>query len=93
MKLNEVTGRSYAIYLVAAGSIEPDPDAEQDPVLTVGSYIRAAIEAGIAEDVPEDIATGDLAAVHPGRVSLMLEMGIQIKRHIEAALEPVSGEA
>jgi hypothetical protein len=93
MRLNEVTGRNYAIYLTVAGEIELDPEAERYPVLTVGRYIRAAVAAGIAEDVPADFAAGDLAAVHPGRVNQMLDVALTIKRHIDAALDGVPGEA
>jgi hypothetical protein len=93
MKLNEVTGRSFLKWELCLGRIPDDPDAEEFPAFVMCKFIKAAVEAGIAEDVPEDIAAGDIDALKPERVNLLLNIGVQIKEHISAALEPLSGEA
>lgn len=82
MNLNEVTQRRLETYQEAVVELG-------EGVKSVARFnriiIEAAVKAGIAEGVPEDL--GDLS---PREVTALTK---RVQEHLKKALEPLSGEA
>ena len=82
MNLNEVTQRKLERY---QESYLAKGEGQRSVAAFNRIIIEAAVEAGIAEGVPDDV--GDLS---PRAVKAMTE---RVAAHVKAALEPLPGEA
>ena len=91
MLLNDVTLRNYGRYQALLEQYDDDGFV---PLVRAGAMVRAAREAGIADALPAPFAEGDPLDLQPTREhrNTLIELATQIMQHVNAALEPVSGE-
>lgn len=91
MKLNELTVRNYGRYQALLVALD---DEQFAPLVRAAAMVMAARDAGIADGLPEALATGDLFAMKPtdSLRGLIIDAAVAIGQHIAAELEPVTGE-